>query len=132
MRCEISLAPDFFQFSLSTVLCFAAHSTRPVCPRPAPVSAAAGPGGGVSAPPGGDLRAPAAGAPEQRPPEGRLVLATVQQQQSEPQLRLRPALQLLHALLPVNAQPRSLEQEHGRCQYQPLPGPLLLLHSRSA
>lgn len=85
-----------------------------VCPLPASVPAGAGPGGGASAPPGGDLPAPAAGAPEQRSHEGRLVLVAVQQQQPESQLWLRPTLQLLHALLPIHAQPRRLEQEHGQ------------------
>lgn len=102
--------------------CLVTHSTLPVCPPPAQVSTGAGAGGGVSAPPGGDLPAPAAGAPEQRSPEGCPVLATVQQQQ--PQLRLGPALQLFHALLPIDAQPRGLEQEHG--QYRLLLG--LLVH----
>lgn len=125
MRYEISRLLTLFYFSFFYILfpCLVTHSTLPVCPPPASVSTGAGTGGGVSAPPGGDLPAPAAGAPEQRSPEGRAVLVTVQQQQSEPQLRLGPALQLLHTLLPIDAQPRGLEQEHG--QYHLLLGPLV-------
>lgn len=81
---------------------------------PASVSAGEGTGGGVSATTGGNLPAPSGGAPQQRSPKGRPVLAPVQSQQPQPQLRLGTALQLLHALLPVNAQPQHLEQEHGQ------------------
>lgn len=81
---------------------------------PASVSAGEGTAGGVSATTGGNLPAPSAGAPEQRSPKGRPVLALVQQQQSQPQLQLGPALQLLHALLPVDTHSHCLEQEHGQ------------------
>lgn len=74
----------------------------------APGSAAAGPGGGAPGAPGPDLPAPPAGAGEQRPAEGRPVLAPVQQQQPQ----LRTALQLLHAVVPVHAAPDQLE--HGQ------------------
>lgn len=70
---------------------------------------AEGTGGGVPASAGRDLSAPAAGAPEQGSAEGRPLLTLFQPQQLQPQFGFRPALQLLHALLPFDAKSGALE-----------------------
>lgn len=85
---------------------------KPSC-LPAQGPVVSGPGGEVPPAAGRDLPAPAAGVPQQRPEEGgRPVQLLLQPQQ--PQLGLGPALQLLHALLPVHAQPQRLEPEQGQ------------------